>query len=248
MATSRGKRGPETAVETEPEVREQLNFYGEGTADVIVRDLKLGTCRVSNDKYTFTPGQIVDTYCRDDAEARIPVVILNVRKKVYLGGTPLSVLSLDGFFDFDQAFDDLKRFYPDLDMLTELDYITFMTLDKFQRYNPKTREKLITKPTEALVGDRRLRDLFFPSIAFWMGVRGGNTRDYHEFLVGEEIATQDEVDTFLAAMSPYVRIPRKRHQIETRLNQLEQLAQLADPTDPLYAWAILLRKPDLDKK
>ena len=244
MAQARGKRGPEAAIETEPKVREQLNFYGEGIADVIARDLKLGTCRVSHDRYTFTPGQVVEAYCRDDdSEARIPVVILNVLKKVHLGAIRLSVLSLDGFFDFGQALDDLKQFYPDLNMLTELDYITFMTLDRFQCLSPKAQEKLLTESTEKLLEDRRLRDLFFPSIAFWMGVRGGNAMTYHEFLVTEEMATQDEVDNALSAISRGARLPQAQRRIEARLNNLENLAQLADSADPLYAWAILLRKP-----
>lgn len=242
MATSR-RRNLETAVEVEPEVRAQLQFYGEGTAELILRNLKLGTCRVSNDKYTFTPGQIVEGYCRDDNEARIPLIILNVLKKVYLGGIPLSVLSLDGFFDFDQAEEDLKRFYPNFDMVTEVDYITFMTLDRFQKYGSKTQENLITKPIRKLLEDRSLRGLFFPSIAFWMGVRGGNTSDYHEFLIDEELAQEAEIEKFMSVLSLPGRNKRSQNQIILRLDNLTELAQLADPTDPLYAWAILLHKP-----
>lgn len=242
MATSRKR--PETAVEAEPEIRAQLQFYGEGTAELILRNLKLGTCRVSNDKYTFAPGQIVEGYCRDDNEAKIPLIILNVMKKTYLGAIRLPVLSLDGFLDFDQAEEDLRRFYPNFDMVTEVDYITFMTLDRFQKYGPETQEKLITQSTENLLEDRNLRGLFFPSIAYWMGVRGGNTSDYHEFLIVEELAQEAEIEKFMSVLSMPRRNKRSQNEVLTRLDNLTELAQLADPTDPLYVWAILLRKPD----
>jgi len=245
MPTSR-RRKLEAAAEVEPEIRAQLQFYGEGTAELILRNLKLGTCRVSNDKYTFTPGQIVEGYCRDDNEAQVPLIILNVRKRTNLGKIPVSVLSLDGYFDYDQAFDDLRRYYPKLDWTTKLDYVTFMTLDRFNKFDQQTQSDLTCYPTESLLRAFDLRDLFHPTIAYWMGVSGGNYQNYHEFLFHQKLVYSHEVEKFRDAILDMTRQSdiTQITELMNRLKNLAALAQLDNSTDPLYAWTILLRKPD----
>ncbi len=247
MPTSK-KRRSETAVEAEPEVRAQLQFYTEGTAELILRNLKLGTCRVSNDKYTFAPGQIVEGYCRDDNEAQVPLIILNVRKRTNLYDIPIEVLALDGYFDRFQALEDLRRYYPKLGWGTELDYVTFMTLDRFKRFDPETQEKvLLAWDTDVLLRERHARDVFLPSIAYWMGVSGGNYQNYHEFLLSQKhLVYTHEVEKFRDAILDMTRQADSTYisELLSRLNNLTDLAKLDNPTDPLYAWTILLRKPD----
>ncbi len=246
MPTSKRRR-LEADAEVEPEVRAQLQFYTKGTAELILRNLKLGTCRVSNDKYTFTPGQIVEGYCRDDNEAKIPLIILNVRKRTNLYDIPIEVLALDGYFDYNHALDDLRRYYPSLSWRTDLDYVTFMTQDRFNRFDPETRENLLTWDTDDLLREERARDVFLPAIAYWMGVNGGNYKDYYAFLLRQKhLVYTHEVEKFRDAILDMTRQADSTYisELLSRLNNLTDLAKLDDPTDPLYAWTILLRKPD----
>lgn len=176
----------------------ELSFYGEGKAESIKRGYAITSLRNPRPQYEFEPGERILADCKDDGE-KVPVIVIsNVVRK--LADQPLPVLAMDGFFGPEIAVKEMKIYpgYENINEDTPIAAIVFVKEESFLKLTEEQQGKLLEGPIEDLVGDTNYRHLFFPTIAFWVTENYGNLLDWAEFLLDNNLITEDEVEKMTA--------------------------------------------------
>lgn len=175
----------------------ELKFYGEKSQSIL-RGYAITSLRNPNPNYAFERGERIEANCVDDGE-KIPVIVIaNETKPLNEHYTP--VLALDGFFSSYHAVEGM-RVYPGYENISDsspMSAIIFIEEKKFKKLGKKARTELTTKPMEELFLKKEYRELFFPTIAFWVAEFGA-LLDWVEFLYENDLINEEEVD----AMSKY---------------------------------------------
>lgn len=171
----------------------ELSFYGEGKAESINRGFAITSLRNPRPQYEFKPGERILADCKDDGE-KVPVIVIsNVVRE--LSAQPLPVLAMDGFFSPDHAVEGMKVYpgYENINETSSIAAIVFVKEESFVKLTEEQQEKLLKGPIEDLVGDPDYRHLFFPTMAFWIAENYGNLLDWAEFLLDNNLITEDEL-------------------------------------------------------
>jgi hypothetical protein len=175
----------------------ELKFYGE-KAESIHRGYAITSLRNPNPNYAFERGERIMASCVDDGEKVPVVVIANETKKLSEHSIP--VLALDGFFSSYHAVEGMRVYpgYENISADSPISAIIFIEETKFKELSKKARNELTTKLIEELLLKKDYRELFFPTMAFWVSEFGAFL-DWVEFLFESDLINEEEVD----AMSKY---------------------------------------------
>lgn len=172
----------------------ELEFWGGGKAESIKRGFAITSLRNLQDSYDFRRGERILAYCRDDKE-KVPVIIVS-NDFLPLSSHEIPVLALDGVFDHLDAAKMLRQYpsYEKTDVDTPLRAIVFLDADKFDSLPTELQEHLINSKNSiiSLIRDKKLRELFFPTICYWIAETGGTLSDYSSYLFVKGLISEEE--------------------------------------------------------
>lgn len=168
------------------EERREITFYGSETKVLIQEGLKLATLRVSNPKYSFKRGERVKAHY-DNIETSSNIVVLDVLKEKPLDEIDLALLPLDGYFSHREAVEDIRYYYQDVDLKTDMDYVVFMPERFFNGLDQDYGGKLLELPVSELIKKGKYQALFFTSIYYWAWNHSFSEDDFARFLEQAEL-------------------------------------------------------------
>ena len=172
----------------------ELNFYGEGKAESIKRGFAITSLRNPSDRYSFSRGERILANCQDDGE-KVPVVVISNNLRP-LSEHEIPVLALDGAFSPEQAAEMLKG-YPTYEATTvdsPMQAIVFMEAAKYDSLPKDLQERVVNPniPIISLLEERESREIFFPTMCYWLSELGGNFLDWTSFLEKNQLITAEE--------------------------------------------------------
>ncbi len=173
------------------EKRKELRFYGGGYKDIIESGIKLATLRKPNNRYDFAPGEVVTAVC--EGEGDVPVTIFRTETRKIIE-TQLPLLLLDGFTSVDVAVEVMSQFYRGTNRDSEMTLITFTSEQLFESYDLETKELLIGKPQQEAIQMPELRQVFFPSLIWWIGFNEGDLNNWFNFVLDTGLVTRNEYE------------------------------------------------------
>lgn len=148
--------GDENPIE-QKQVAHMLNFYGGEFVEELIRSkTKLVTIRKADPKYDLPVGEKIQATI--DNGSVITVVIL-YNRKVMLKDLTYDELWLDGYGSHEEALDDLKHYYPDMDMDSLVNCVLFLDEKIFRTVearNPRISD-LLGKTINEILEDQVLR-------------------------------------------------------------------------------------------
>lgn len=169
----------------------ELKFYGGGYLEIIENGIKLATMRKPNDRYNFVPGEEVMAICEGEGEVLITIFRNETRRIV---DTQLPLQLLDGFLTIPDTVNVMRRFYLGTSRYSDMSLITFTSSERFKRYDLTTRELLLNKPQWTAIQMPELRQVFFPSLAWWLSQNNVGASGWLDYLQKTNLVTREELN------------------------------------------------------
>ncbi len=180
-------------IESGASERPDLEFWGEGKAKDIKRGFAIVTLRNPGSEFDYAAGDSVLANCRDE-RTKVPIVIINkFEDKLALYFEPM--LALDGYASSDEAARNLRR-YPGYEQTTEISSVqafTFVSKKSFESLPEYQRKFLIETQIPDLMRMKDYRQLFFPTVLFWIAHNGGSVQNWTDYLETYELVSSKEL-------------------------------------------------------